>query len=407
MPSHRHPLAPWGLLLAGLASAEAAGAPLALLTGGKSAGHVFPALAVGDELRARGWRIAYAGLAESMEERLARGRGIDFFAVAARPLVGRGFLGRVRALLTALRSAISARSLVRRLEARVIVATGGFVSVPAVIGGWLARRAIVLLEPNAEAGAANRLLSRFADFAALGHAAAARGLRCRSAVTGVPVRGEFAAVADLVVAARDDSSDAPVRLLVLGGSQGAARLNLAFASALHLALGDSARAGRRNVEVLHQTGAANVESTAGAYRRLFAEVDAHRFEGHGASIELAPFVDDVAGALARAHLVVSRSGAITLAELCAAGRGAVLVPLRLAGGHQAANARALAEAGAAVVVEEGGEGLEQRLAAALGELLGSPTRLFSMGSAARSLGFPRAAAEVAERIEQLVGRAAA
>ncbi|HVS66597.1 MAG TPA: UDP-N-acetylglucosamine--N-acetylmuramyl-(pentapeptide) pyrophosphoryl-undecaprenol N-acetylglucosamine transferase [Thermoanaerobaculia bacterium] len=398
----RERLSPWTLLLAGAAAAPATGSPLALLTGGKSAGHVFPALAVGDALRERGWRLAYAGLADSMEERLAGSRGIEFHRIAARPLVGRGILERIRALLTALREGLAARSLVRRLGACVIVATGGFVSVPAVLGGWLARRAVVLLEPNAEPGAANRLLSRFADFAALGHAAAATGLRCRSAVTGVPVRREFAGVADLRVTDLERSTGGPVRLLVLGGSQGAARLNAVLPRALA-----ALRRGVLRVEVLHQTGAANLAATADAYRELFSEQGESCFERAGVSIELTPFVDDVTAAVASCHLVISRSGAITLAELCAAGRGALLVPLRLAGGHQLANARALAEAGAAVVVEDAGSEFGERLADELWALLESPDRLVEMGRSARTLGAPRAAAEIADHIERLAGRVAA
>lgn len=366
--------------------------PLALLTGGKSAGHVFPALAVGDELRRRGWRLAYAGQAESMEERLATVRGIEFHRVSARPLVGRGWLERIRALVTTLLSGLSARSLVRRLGASVVVATGGFVSAPAVIGAWLARRAVVLLEPNAEPGAANRLLSRFADLAALGHAAAARGLRCASVVTGVPVRAEFARVAAL------SAAGGPMRLLVLGGSQGAARLN----EALPRALAETKLPA--GLEVVHQAGAANVDAAAAAYAEHFEESGENRFARDGVSVEVVPFVDDVASALASCDLVVSRAGAITLAELCAAGRGAILMPLRLAGGHQQANARALASAGAAVAIEEDEPA---RLASTLSELLSAPERLRAMGAAARELGAPSAAADIADLLEKLVGRSAA
>lgn len=363
-----------------------------LLTGGKSAGHVFPALAVGDELAGRGWRIAYAGLPDSMEERLAARRGLSFHPLAARPVVGRGPLERVRALLTLLRSALAARSLVRRLGARVVVATGGFVSAPTVIGAWLARRAVVLLEPNAEPGAANRWLSRFADLAAVGHRETGARLRCRAVHTGVPVRREFAAVPEI------PAEDGPRRLLVLGGSQGAARLNAALPAAL------AALPTQGALEVLHQAGADNLEATARAYRERFDEPVPGRFRRGAVAVELAPFVDDVASALARCHLVVSRAGAITLAELCAAGRGALLVPLRLAAGHQQANARALAAAGAAVVVDEADlERLGDLLAGLLGDLEG----LREMGRRARSLGAPRAAADVADRVEELVGRAAA
>jgi UDP-N-acetylglucosamine--N-acetylmuramyl-(pentapeptide) pyrophosphoryl-undecaprenol N-acetylglucosamine transferase len=225
-------------------------------------------------------------------------------------------------------------------------------------------------------------------------------MRCRSAVTGVPVRRDFDGVPDIDLCDLEVSGD-PLRLLVLGGSQGATRLNEALPAAL------AAARLAAPLEVLHQTGAANLAQTAQAYGAHFAEVVPQRYARDGLAIELAPFVDDVAGELARCHLVVSRAGAITLAELCAAGRGALLVPLRLAGAHQLANARALAAAGAAVIVEEDADGFVERLAHALVELLGSPAELRAMGARARALGAPRAAALIAERVEQLAGRAAA
>ena len=134
----------------------------ALLAGGGTGGHVFPALAVAEELLARGWRVSFAGTASGLEARLVPERGIPFYVLPARPLLGRGPLARVQALATLARSAVSAARLIRRLGVTVVLGTGGYASAPAVVGGRLTGRPVLLLEPNARAGVANRWLSRCA-----------------------------------------------------------------------------------------------------------------------------------------------------------------------------------------------------------------------------------------------------
>jgi UDP-N-acetylglucosamine--N-acetylmuramyl-(pentapeptide) pyrophosphoryl-undecaprenol N-acetylglucosamine transferase len=384
-----------------LCSALAGGAPgegalpdavrgrLVLLAGGKTGGHVFPALAVAEELVRRGARAEWVGTAAGLEERLARSRGLGFHALPAAPLVGRGALQRLVALCVLLRSAWRGRALVRRTGAAVVVGTGGFVSAPAVLGAWLARRPILLLEPNAEAGVANRLLSRFAAVAAIAHQGAATGLRCPTVLTGVPVRPALFAVA-AAAAPRGDER----RLLVLGGSQGARALNAAVPEALgRLADGGAV------VAALHQTGADHLAETESAYAARFERSGDRRFRRGLVTVELAAFVDDVPAALSRADLVVSRAGAITLAELCAAGRASLLVPLELAGGHQARNAEALERAGAAEVVRERElAGLDQ----ALRRLLEEPARVVEMAARARALAQPEAARRIADRVAELL-----
>ncbi|RMH22836.1 MAG: undecaprenyldiphospho-muramoylpentapeptide beta-N-acetylglucosaminyltransferase [Acidobacteria bacterium] len=354
-----------------------------LLAGGGSGGHVFPALAIADALIARGWRVSYAGSAQGLEARLLAGRDLPFYALPARPVVGRGFLARGRALLTLARSALAARRLVRRLEVAAVVGTGGYVAAPAVLGGWLARRPTLLFEPNARAGLANRALSRLASAAALAYPQTAAELRCPSTVTGVPVRRDFFAVPD------DLPPAPPWRLLVLGGSQGARQLNELLPAALA-----RRSAAAPPLSVHHQSGPQHVEATRAAYAEL-AE--------RGLAVRVEPFVDDVAGAMARSHLVLSRAGAITLAELCAAGRPAILVPLALAGGHQRDNAAALEAAGAARLLA-GDAATPAALAALLDELLApSPSPLPAMARAARRLARRDAAARIAGRLATLLG----
>ncbi len=356
----------------------------ALLAGGGSGGHVFPALAIGDELARRGWRVTFAGDPRGMERRLVESRRLPFEALPARPLVGRGPLARLAALVTTAASALAARRLVRRLGIEVVIGTGGYASAPAVLGARLAGRPALLVEPNAEPGAANRWLSRWAQGAAVADEAAGRGLACPSEVTGVPIRDAFFAVPPL-------AAGAPARLLVLGGSQGSKRLNELVPRAV-----GRARAELGGVTVLHQCG----ERWTAAAR---AEWDA---AGLGAGeVEVAPFVADVPAAMAAASLVVSRAGAITLAEIAAAGRPSVLVPLEAAGGHQTANARRFERAGAARRLAER-EATPERLAEWLVELFADGAALAAMGSRARELARPGAAAAIADQVEALVERAA-
>jgi UDP-N-acetylglucosamine--N-acetylmuramyl-(pentapeptide) pyrophosphoryl-undecaprenol N-acetylglucosamine transferase len=377
----------------------------ALLAGGGTGGHVFPALAVAEELLARGWRVSFAGTPTGLEARLVPERGIDFHVLPARPLLGRGPVAQARALATLARSAVSAAGLIRRLRVTAVLGTGGYVSAPAVVGGRLTGRPVLLLEPNARAGVANRWLSRCATAAAVGYAETARGLRCPATVTGVPVRPEFFAVPELSRNAAGgvsglsgagelSTSEAPAilgatrALLVLGGSQGARQLNRALPAAAALLL-----AGMPELRIVHQAGARHLDETRAAYAAAGASPR---------QVQVVPFLDDVAGAMAACSLLVSRAGAVTVAEICAAGRAALLAPLAIAKGHQQDNARVLAAAGGAEVLAL--PDLEPApLASRLGALLADGPRLAAMGRAARALARPDAAAAIAGLLEELAG----
>lgn len=348
----------------------------AVLAGGGSGGHVFPALAVGKELERRGWTVSFIGGAAGLEARLARAEALDFHALPVAAMRGRSWARRLAGLAVLARSTGRAVALLRRLRSEVVVATGGYASVPAGLAAFLCRLPLLLVEPNATSGLANRFLSRFAREAAVAWPLAGSRLRCPSTLTGVPVRAAFFDVPEAAL---------PVagvwRLLVLGGSQGAQTLNRLLPAAVER-LRDRGLA----VEVLHQAGAGKVEEPTRAYGRS------------GATAEVVPFLDDVPGAMARSHLVLSRCGAITLAEICAAGRPAVLFPLSLAGGHQLENARILERAGAAVVLADEAEAGE--LADLLTVVLESQ-RLAEMAAAAHRLATPEAAARIADRAEAL------
>ena len=353
-------------------------APLhVLLAGGGTGGHVFPALAVAAELQARGWRVSFTGRQGELEERLVGERGIPFHPLPARAFVGQGPAARAGALATLVRSAGAARRLIREIGAGVVLGTGGYVSAPAVLGARLARRPVLLLEPNGRAGVANRWLSRWADGVAVGYRETIADLKCPCYVTGVPVRSAFFDVPAV------SPLDSP-RLLVLGGSQGARQINQALPVA-------AARLAARfpSLRITHQAGARNLDETRADYEAAGVQ-----------RVEVIPFLDDVAGAMAASHLLISRAGAITLAEICAAGRASLLVPLAIAKGHQVDNARLLVDAGAAEMIRSD-ELSADRLAGALEILLADGERLATMGRAARSLARPRAAADIADRLVEL------
>jgi len=354
----------------------------ALLAGGGTGGHVFPALAVAAELRQRGWRVSFAGLAGGLEERLATGEGLPFHPLPARPLLGKGLGAKVRSLTTLTGSALAAARLLRRLRADVVLGTGGYVSAPAVLGARLARRPSLLLEPNARAGVANRWLSAWAAGADVAFRETMRDLKCPCRVTGVPVRAAFFAVPP-------PPPLTPPRLLVLGGSQGAKQVNELVPAAVALLL---ARGGSP-LRVLHQAGAKNVEAAQAAYAAA----------GISHTVEVVPSLDDVAGAMAASHLLVSRAGAITLAEICAAGRAALFLPLSIAQAHQVDNARLLAEAGAAELLV-GAAATPEALAERLALLLSDGARLQTMGQAARGLARPDAVAAIADHLTDLAER---
>lgn len=362
----------------------------ALVAGGGTGGHVFPGLAVVRELASRGWKVSWVGAPGSMEEKLCGKNGVEFYPLPAKPLVGRGPAGQLRALWTLGRSASSARKLLRKLDVQVVLGTGGYVSAGAVLGARLAGLPVLLLEPNAEAGVANRWLSRFAAEAF----AAFEGpmqLSCPVRVTGVPVRAEFFDVAPQL------PFGSPLRILVLGGSQGARQLNELLPEAfarLPESLG--------RVVIRHQTGSRHQDAAKKIYEDKGLPVmpvdgGGWRPEGPRIQVETPSFIHHMASAMAESHLILSRAGAITLAELCAAGRPSLLLPLEAAGGHQKRNAEKLVEAGAALLVDEGAT--SESLAGLLAELLADRARLTAMADAARGLGRAGAAAEIADRLE--------
>lgn len=356
-----------------------------MIMAGGTGGHVFPALAIAGVLRARR-QIVWLGTERGIEARLVPAAGYPVEWIEVEGLRGKGLARWLGAPLRLLRAIAQARRALRRRKPGVVLGLGGFVSGPGGIAAWLAGAPLVIHEQNAIAGLTNRCLARFAARVAEGFPGsfpASSG----ALYVGNPVRPEIAALPP--PRQRFEARSGPLRLFVFGGSQGASALNCLLPAAVAL-LPQS-----RRPRVLHQTGARERDETEAAYRTA------------GIEAEVRAFIDDMATAYGEADLVVSRSGALTVAELAAAGVGSILVPFPAAvDDHQTKNAGWLARVSAAQVVSEAGltaPELANRLATLLGN---GRSRLLAMAEAARSLAVTDAADRVADLCLQAEGRRA-
>jgi UDP-N-acetylglucosamine--N-acetylmuramyl-(pentapeptide) pyrophosphoryl-undecaprenol N-acetylglucosamine transferase len=358
-----------------------------VIAGGGSGGHVTPALALAERIAARGDRVVVMGGRRGLETRLVPQAGFELVALPARPLMGRGVAGRLLALPAIAGASAAAWASLGRLRAGLVVSVGGYASVPAVVAAVARGLPIALVEPNAVPGRANRASARvarvcFAGFDATARALAPAARGRRIAVSGIPLRRSLVAAFAGTAARRIPSP--PFRLLVFGGSQGAHQINEAM---LQVARGLDPR----EVEIFHQTGAADREGVAAAYART------------GLRAEVVDFEPDMPRRYRWADLALCRAGALTIAELAMAGLPALLVPFPdAADDHQRANARALAEAGAARVLDARPLAPAD-LARALGSAFEKPEELAAMARAAGRLARPDAAEQIVEECSALFG----
>ena len=351
--------------------------PVLIMAGG-TGGHVFPALAVANALRDRGIAVVWLGVPGSMESRLvpANGFPIEWLRVAG--IRGKGLKTWVMAPLSIIRAVAQAVRVLRRVRPRSVLGAGGYVSGPGGIAAWLLRVPLLIHEQNAVPGLTNRWLARLATVV-LEAFPGSFALDVHARSIGNPVRADIAAVPPPAVrfAARANRGE-PSRLLVFGGSQGARRLNAVLPEALAL------MSAPNRPQVRHQTGERGLEETRNAYAK--ARVEA----------EVSPFIDDMSSAYAWADLAVCRAGAMTGAELQAAGLGAIFVPLAVAtDDHQTKNADVMVRIGAARLIQER-DLTPERLAECLVELLGNRASLLKMAEAARGVRVIDAAARLAD-----------
>lgn len=341
-----------------------------LVMAGGTGGHVFPGLAVADLLHAQGWRVVWMGNPEGMEARLVPKRGYEMAWVRFAALRGKGLLRTLLLPVNLLRAFGQALRALSQVKPHVVLGMGGYVTFPGGMMAALTGRPLVVHEQNSVAGLANRVLAGVADRVLCGFP----GVLKKGEWTGNPVRAEIAALP--APSQRYVARDGRLNVLVVGGSLGAQALNDAVPRALTL-LAPQARP-----RVTHQSGAAQIDALRAAYAL------------EGLEAELVDFIDDMAARYAAADLVICRAGALTIAELAAAGVASILVPFPHAvDDHQTGNARFLSEAGAAILLPQS-ELSAEKLAALLREL--TRERLADMATKARTLAKPEATRAVAE-----------
>ena len=356
------------------------GAPVMIMAGG-TGGHVFPALAVAEELRDRAQPVVWMGTRKGLEARVVPAAGIEMEWISIAGLRGRGAVAWLAAPFRIPIAIFQALAAIRRRKPVVVLGMGGFVAGPGGVAAWLCRRPVLIHEQNAVAGTTNRLLSRIARRVFEAFPGSFPG-GVAAELVGNPVRRDILDLAYLDKAGKGRSGDA-VHVLILGGSQGARVLNERVPEAMAM-LPDGVSA------IWHQAGRGLETAQRGyAERGVEARVDA--------------FVQDMAGAYAWADLVICRAGALTIAELAAAGLGAILVPFPHAvDDHQARNAESFGSGGAGIVIPEH-EFTPRRLAGELVALLDRPGRLAAMGASARAQACPGAPADIADACLEYAG----
>ncbi len=358
--------------------------PTILIAGGGTGGHVFTGVAVAEALgKLADVEVVFVGTDRGVEARVVPTGGWRLERLDVVPMKGGGLSRAVRGGLVALRATAKAARVVRALRPRAVLSVGGYAAGPATLAAALLGVPVAVVEPNAAPGLANRLLAPFARRAFLAWAEAAPRFRAGAVrMHGVPLRAGFAPRAMPCGRPRP-------RVLVMGGSQGAAVLNERVPEAIALLAGRGCA-----LQVLHQAG----RDRDAAVRERYARA--------GIAAEVVPFIDDVAGALADADLVVARAGAGTIAEVTAVGRPSVLVPFPFAADdHQGKNAEALAAAGAALCLRQE-RADAPTLAAAIEGLARDEAARRRMADAARDRGRPDAALRVARDLLELAGLAA-
>lgn len=346
-------------------------APVLIMAGG-TGGHIFPGLAVARALQAREVPVVWLGSHHGLEQRLVPEAGIALRSIEVQGLRGKGALSLLLAPLRIARALWQALRVLRAERPRAVLSFGGFAAGPGGLAAWLLRRPLLVHEQNRIPGLTNRVLAKLARRVLCGFA----GAFPRGEVVGNPVRADIAALPP--PSERLGSRDGALRVLVLGGSQGARALNLALPEAIGLT--------GTSLEVRHQCGQRLQDAAQAAY------------DAAGLNVQVEPFIADMASAYAGADLVIARAGALTLAEIAAAGLPSLLVPFPHAvDDHQTANARSFVEAGAARLIPESAQ-LATQLGEALRELAADPARRLAMAEAARAL----AHADAAERVAEIV-----
>jgi len=348
-----------------------------LLTGGGTGGHVIPAIAVARELRKRGHKTFFVGTREGLESRLAPPENMPLEFVEIGGLKRVGWKQALRTVWQLPAAVARSMQLIRRYRPAAVFSMGGYVAGPATLAAWILRRPVVLMEPNAMPGMANRYMAKIAARACLSFPEAKEFFPPdRVEMTGLPVRSEFFEIPKKTPGGK-------LTVLVTGGSRGSRRLNDAGKASWRLF-----QANQVGIRWIHQTGSQDYAEMAAAFREL------------GCDGQVTPFIENMPQAFAQSDLIVCRAGAGAVAELAAAGKPSILVPFPFAADeHQLRNAEAMSKAGAARLVLDK-EMTGEELFHTVQSLAAEPGLLERMGRAARQFARPGAARRAAEILEE-------
>jgi UDP-N-acetylglucosamine--N-acetylmuramyl-(pentapeptide) pyrophosphoryl-undecaprenol N-acetylglucosamine transferase len=348
-----------------------------LIAGGGTGGHVFPALAIAREWLSRGEEreVVLVGTQRGIEMKLVPQAGLPLETLRVAGLKGKGGATLFKNLTMLLPAMLDARRVLRKHKPVAAFGVGGYAAGPMLLATWLGGVPNIIFEPNAEPGLTNKLLAHLAKRIATGYEISAQTWGKKAIVTGCPVRTEFFSVAPR-------APGNPLRLLITGGSQGALPVNRAFVDSM-----DRLAARKNELSIVHQTGERDYDAVRTAYarREILAEV--------------VPFLTNMPERFGWADVIVCRAGAITAAEVAAAGRAAIFIPFgRATDSHQLRNAQEMARAGAGRLITES-ELTAEKLTGEIFSLLDQPQEIEKLSSNARALARPHATREIVNLIE--------
>ena len=349
-----------------------------LIAGGGTGGHVFPAIAIAEEWLSRGKEreVVLVGTQRGIEMKLVPAAGLPLETIRVAGLKGKGGTTLARNLAMLGTGLTDAFAVLKRQKPVVAFGVGGYAAGPMLLATWLRGIPNVIFEPNAEPGLTNKLLARLARRIATGYRVSAQGWGAKAVVTGCPVRPEFFAI-------QPRKPEKPFRLLVTGGSQGALPINRTFMEAAELLAKR-----KTEMQIVHQSGERDYNNVRAAYAR------------HEMHVEVAPFLGNMAERFAWADVIVCRAGAITAAEVAAAGRAAIFIPFgKATDSHQLRNAQEMTSAGAGRLIAEPELSVE-RLTKEIFSLLDQPEDIEALSTKARSLAHPDAVREIVGLIEE-------
>ena len=349
-----------------------------LISAAGTGGHVMPGLAVAREMRRRGWTVSWIGTQTGMEGDLVAKDGIEFTGLDFKGVRGKGLKGLVSGIVKLFLATRKASDIIGRMKPDVLFTTGGYIAVPVCKGAKKTGTKIVLMNCDADILMSSKIVMNQASAVACGFAGSARSLAGeKGKITGNPVRAEIEALES--PQERLSGRTGKLKILVFGGSLGAQVLNETLPQALAL-FDEDARP-----EVVHQTGAKNVEAVRALYEKA------------GVKADIRGFIDDMASAYRDSDIVICRSGAMSVSELCAAGAASILVPFVVTTtNHQLGNARYMAEHGASIMLEQA-KLTPEHLFGILHSL--KRDRILNMAQSARALARRHAASQVADMIE--------